>query len=46
MTHFVIYRADFSVWKRLMYRDLAEAAALRDVDAWNPVLFVVEVKQQ
>ncbi|AIO70094.1 hypothetical protein [Burkholderia oklahomensis] len=44
MTHYVILRADFSVWKRLMYRELAEAAVRRDVDACNPVLFVVEVQ--
>ena len=43
MTHYAILRADFSVWKRLLYRPLAEAAARRDIGAHNPVLFVVEV---
>ncbi|WP_198386833.1 hypothetical protein [Burkholderia ubonensis] len=44
MKHYVILCADFSVWKRLMYRELAEAVARRDVDVCNPVLFVVEVQ--
>lgn len=44
MRHYVILRADFSVWKRLLYRELAETVARRDIDACNPALFVVEVQ--
>ncbi|WP_269061658.1 MULTISPECIES: hypothetical protein [unclassified Burkholderia] len=38
-----ILRADFSVWKHVMYLPMAQAIAARDIDAVNPVLFVVPV---
>ncbi|WP_322055659.1 hypothetical protein [Burkholderia cenocepacia] len=38
-----ILRADFSVWKHVMYLPMAQAIAARDVDGVNPVLFVVPV---
>jgi hypothetical protein len=43
MKTYKILRADFSVWKHLMYLPLALEAVARDTDASNPVLFVVEV---
>ncbi|CAJ2748102.1 Uncharacterised protein [Burkholderia pseudomallei] len=42
MTYKVL-RADFSVWKHVMYLPMARAIAERDIDAANPVLFVVPV---
>lgn len=42
MTYKVL-RADFSVWKHVMYLPMAQAIAVRDIDAVNPVLFVVPV---
>jgi hypothetical protein len=44
MNTYKILRADFSVWKHLMYLPLALEAVKRDTDAANPVLFIVEVK--
>ncbi|WP_269139417.1 hypothetical protein [Burkholderia vietnamiensis] len=38
-----ILRADFSVWKHVMHLQMAQAIAARDIDAVNPVLFVVPV---
>lgn len=43
MTTYKILRADFSVWKHLLYLPLAIEAVQRDTDAHNPVLFIVEV---
>lgn len=40
MTYKVL-RADFSVWKHVMYLPMAQAIAVRDIDAVNPVLFIV-----
>ena len=39
-----ILRADFSVWKHLMYLPLAVEVAARDAVSLNEVLFVIEVK--
>jgi hypothetical protein len=44
MKTYKILRADFSVWKHLMYLPLAIEAVARDTDAANPVLFIVEVQ--
>lgn len=38
-----ILRADFSVWKHVKYLPMARTIAERDIDAVNPVLFVVPV---
>jgi len=43
MKTYKVLRADFSVWKHLMYLPMALEAASHDTDAANPVLFVVEV---
>lgn len=40
MTYKVL-RADFSVWKHVMYLPMAQAIAAHDIDAANPVLFIV-----
>jgi hypothetical protein len=45
MKTYKILRADFSVWKHLMYLPMALEVVARDTDAANPVLFVVEVTQ-
>ncbi|WP_269138124.1 hypothetical protein [Burkholderia cepacia] len=36
--------ADFSVWKHVLYLSMAQDIAVRDLDAVNPVLFVVPVQ--
>ncbi|WP_175867844.1 hypothetical protein [Burkholderia diffusa] len=38
-----ILRSDFSVWKHVKYLPMAQDIAARDIDAVNPVLFVVAV---